>query len=123
MKDLVWNVVKLAGSPNLADYFPILESLDPQGISKQFNTHCEKFFAIFDRLIDEKLKSRGQTNDLLDSLIDMNQRDETEMSRDEIKHLLLLEMSPKKSHTRLVYPNFSDAVVDVRINSSEMQKG
>ncbi|KAL6494376.1 hypothetical protein OROGR_031176 [Orobanche gracilis] len=89
MKDVVCGVMKYVGASNLADYFPVLKYVDPQGISKQLKICFDKLFAVFDRIIDEKLKSRVHTNDLLDALIVINQRDEAELSRDEIKHLLL----------------------------------
>ncbi|KAI3444661.1 hypothetical protein Pfo_001326 [Paulownia fortunei] len=89
MKDVVWGVMKCLGSPNIADYFPVLKSADPQGILRQTKIYFEKLFAIFDGIIDEKLKSRGEKNDLVEALIDINQRDEAELSRNEIKHLLL----------------------------------
>ncbi|KAL8500192.1 hypothetical protein ACS0TY_019977 [Phlomoides rotata] len=89
MKEVVCGVMTYVGKPNLADYFPVLESIDPQGILKQMKIYFDKLFAIFDGIIDEKLKSRGQTNDLLEALIDINQRDEVELNRDEIKHMLL----------------------------------
>ncbi|KAL8500205.1 hypothetical protein ACS0TY_019984 [Phlomoides rotata] len=42
MKDLVWGMMKCYGSPNLADYFPILKFADPQGILKQGEFYSEK---------------------------------------------------------------------------------
>ncbi|KAL8549568.1 hypothetical protein ACS0TY_008416 [Phlomoides rotata] len=92
MKDLVGGMMKCFGGPNLADYFPILKFIDPQGITKQTKFYFEKMFAIFDGIIDEKLKSRGEIekNDLLEALIDINQRDEAELTRKDIKHLLLM---------------------------------
>ncbi|PIM97815.1 Cytochrome P450 CYP2 subfamily [Handroanthus impetiginosus] len=90
MKELVWGVMKCLGSPNFADYFPILKSVDPQGILKETKIYFEKLFANFDRIIDEKIKSReGEKHDLVEALIEINQRDEAELSREDIKHLLL----------------------------------
>ncbi|KAI3444657.1 hypothetical protein Pfo_001322 [Paulownia fortunei] len=89
MKDVVWGVMKCVGSPNFADYFPVLKSADPQGILRETKIYFEKLFAIFDGIIDEKLKSRGEKNDLVEALIDLNQKDEAELSRNDIKHLLL----------------------------------
>jgi hypothetical protein len=31
-KKIVWNVMKEAGKPNLADYFPVLKKIDPHGV-------------------------------------------------------------------------------------------
>ncbi|KAH6817839.1 hypothetical protein C2S51_001442 [Perilla frutescens var. frutescens] len=90
MKDLVWGVMKCIGSPNFADYFPILKSVDPQRILKQTKYYFGKLFAIFDEIIEEKLKSRGEKNDLVEALIDLNLRDEDQfITRNDMKHLLL----------------------------------
>ncbi|KAI3444659.1 hypothetical protein Pfo_001324 [Paulownia fortunei] len=88
MKDVVWGVMKCLGTANLADYFPVLKSADPQGILRQIKIYFEKLFAIFDGIIDERLKSRGEKNDLVEALIGLNQRDEAELSRNDIMHLL-----------------------------------
>ncbi|KAG8391626.1 hypothetical protein BUALT_Bualt01G0206900 [Buddleja alternifolia] len=92
MKELVWGLMECVGRPNFADYFPVLKPFDPQGILRQMKIYCERFFAIFDELIDEKLmnRSRSEKNDLVDTLIEINQRDETELSRNDIRHLLLV---------------------------------
>ncbi|KAK4418736.1 cytochrome [Sesamum alatum] len=90
MKDVVWGVMKCIGSPNFADYFPVLKSVDPQGIFKQTKIYFEKLFAIFDGIIDEKLKSGDRKDDLVEALIELSQRDDAELSRNDIKHLLLV---------------------------------
>nr|UFQ43029.1 cytochrome P450 [Origanum vulgare] len=90
MKEVVWGVMKCVGSPNLVDYFPVLKSLDPQGILKDAKFCFGKLFAIFDEILDERLKiSRGEKQDLVEALIDLNQRDVPQLSRDDINHLLL----------------------------------
>ncbi|RXH79880.1 hypothetical protein DVH24_041027 [Malus domestica] len=33
-KELVWSIFEEAGKPNLADYFPVLKKIDPQGIRR-----------------------------------------------------------------------------------------
>ncbi|KAL1539778.1 unspecific monooxygenase [Salvia divinorum] len=73
MKELMWGVMKSIGSPNLADYFPVLKPADPQGILKAAEFYFGKMLAKLDEIIDEKLKSRG------DNVI----------CRDDIRHLLL----------------------------------
>ncbi|CAA2978654.1 ferruginol synthase-like [Olea europaea subsp. europaea] len=91
LKDVVRGVMECAGSPNIADYFPLLKYFDPQGISRRTKFYFEKLFAIFDGIIDQRLQSRGTSmkNDLLQALLDLNQNPEPELSRDDIKHLLL----------------------------------
>nr|BAE72877.1 cytochrome P450 [Glandularia x hybrida] len=91
MKDVFWGVMKCIGTPNFADYFPVLRVADPQGILREIKFYFQKLFDIFDDIIDGKLKSRGEqkSHDLVEALIDINQRDEAELSRKDIKHLLL----------------------------------
>lgn len=91
MRDVAWGVMKCIGTPNIADYFPFLKRFDPQGIGKETRVYFQKYFDIFDSIIDEKLKSRneGDKHDLVEALIDINLRDEIELTRNDIKHLLL----------------------------------
>ncbi|KAL2477929.1 Cytochrome [Forsythia ovata] len=90
-KDVFWGVMKCVGSPNFADYFPLLKYFDPQGLLRQTKFYFGKLFAIFDGIIDQRLKSRGtqMKDDLLEALLDLNQKPDPELSRDDIKHLLL----------------------------------
>ncbi|KAK4411321.1 cytochrome [Sesamum angolense] len=90
MKDVVWGVMECIGSPNFADFFPVLKSADPQGILKKTKIYFAKLFAIFDGIIDEKLKSGGGKDDLVEALIELSQRDDAELSRNDVKHLLLV---------------------------------
>ncbi|CAA2986737.1 ferruginol synthase-like [Olea europaea subsp. europaea] len=90
-KDVVWNVMKCIGSPNLADYFPVLKYVDPQGISRRTKFYFGKLYAILDSIIDQRLISRGtsEKNDLLEALLDLYQKPEPELSRNEIRHILM----------------------------------
>nr|AJD25185.1 cytochrome P450 CYP76S7 [Salvia miltiorrhiza] len=89
MKDVVWGVMESVGRPNLADYFPVLKFADPQRILKGLEFYAGKLIARFDEIIDERLKSRGEKHDLVEVLIDLHQKDGAQLSRDDIKHLLL----------------------------------
>ncbi|KAL1543455.1 unspecific monooxygenase [Salvia divinorum] len=89
MKEVVWGVMKSVGTPNFADYFPLLKPADPQGILKATEFNFGKLFAKLDEIIDEKLRSRGEKRDLMEALLDIHQRDEAQLSRDDIRHLLL----------------------------------
>ncbi|KAJ1384351.1 SecE superfamily [Sesbania bispinosa] len=70
-KDLVTNITKLVGTPNLADYFPILKMVDPQGIKRRQAKNVEKVLDIFDRLVNQRLKLREGTITSVDSHKDM----------------------------------------------------
>lgn len=85
MKDLMCAVMRCVGSPNLADYFPILASIYPHGIARDLKLHTDKLLQIFEGIIDQRVKHMNQASDLLQALIF-----ETGLSRDDIKHLLLV---------------------------------
>ncbi|KAM3701813.1 hypothetical protein ACJW31_05G203500 [Castanea mollissima] len=66
-RDLVCGLANAAGRPNIADYFPALRLIDPQASSKGFK----------------------ESNDVLDSLLNLTDEDNSEISLVDIKHLLL----------------------------------
>ncbi|KAG5152917.1 hypothetical protein JHK84_029389 [Glycine max] len=49
-KDLVTNITKLVGSPNLADFFPVLKLLDPQSVRRRQSKNSKKVLDMFDNL-------------------------------------------------------------------------
>ncbi|KAK1558777.1 hypothetical protein Q3G72_006461 [Acer saccharum] len=91
---LVYVVMEEYGTPNIADYFPFLQSFDPQGIRKRITTSFEKLFNIFDGIIDERILAREkmmskESKDLLDSLLNLAEENSSQLSLTDIKHLLL----------------------------------
>ncbi|XP_076886430.1 cytochrome P450 76T24-like [Bidens hawaiensis] len=96
-KDTVWAVIEVAGKPNVADFFPILKSFDPQGLARRAEVYGKKILSIIDRIIDQRLQTRSysslhhgdhalKSDDVLDSLLNLNQKDESEFSRDDMRH-------------------------------------
>ncbi|XP_019231411.1 PREDICTED: geraniol 8-hydroxylase-like [Nicotiana attenuata] len=51
-KDLVWNIMVEAGKPNLVDYFPFLEKIDPQRIRQRMTDHLTKVLDLMSGLIE-----------------------------------------------------------------------
>ncbi|KAI3800475.1 hypothetical protein L1987_28566 [Smallanthus sonchifolius] len=92
-KDSVWALIEVAGKPNTADFFPILKPFDPQGLVRRGNVYGKKIMTIFDRIIDQRLLTRSSSlvtsanNDVLDSLLNMQQKEESEFSRNDMRHL------------------------------------
>nr|XP_027084833.1 LOW QUALITY PROTEIN: geraniol 8-hydroxylase-like [Coffea arabica] len=93
LKEIVWGVMKAAGAPNLSDYFPVLQMIDPQGIMRDSKFYFQKLFDISDDIINERLQVRGTSeakkNDLLEALLDHSIKNEFEFGRNDLKHLLL----------------------------------
>ncbi|KAK7343904.1 hypothetical protein VNO77_13013 [Canavalia gladiata] len=90
-KDLVTNITKLVGSPNIADFFPILKVIDPQGVKRQQTKNVTKVLNIFHRLINQRLNLRETTasethNDMLDALLNIS-KDNEMMDKTMIQHL------------------------------------
>ncbi|XP_058107401.1 geraniol 8-hydroxylase-like [Magnolia sinica] len=92
-KDIVWEIMKESGSPNLSDFFPVLRPIDPQSIRRRTTAYVNKLFTIFDRMIAERRLSRSTSsdfhrrNDFLDVLLD--QEDDVEFANHDMKPLLL----------------------------------
>ncbi|KAL0428978.1 UNVERIFIED_CONTAM: cytochrome [Sesamum radiatum] len=91
-RDIVLGIMSLIGKPNLADYFPILRLVDPHGIFRDNTSYFKKCFAIFDEIIRQRLQNSDTSmpkNDMLEALLQINQKNESELSFYDIKHLLL----------------------------------
>ncbi|KAK6918472.1 Cytochrome P450, partial [Dillenia turbinata] len=88
---LVRGLFEVIGKPNLADCFPILRFLDPQGIRKQTEFYLEKLMAILNDIVNTRLESVGHDNydDMLKSLIKLHHENESEFSRKDLNFLLL----------------------------------
>ncbi|XP_059432212.1 cytochrome P450 76T24-like [Corylus avellana] len=92
--DLVVGAMEEAGRPNIVDYFPALRLVDPQGARRRMNIYFRKFFVFLDGIIDKRLQSRASslgskaTSDVLDSLLNLVEEDDAELSCDHMKHLL-----------------------------------
>jgi len=93
-RDLVWGVMEETGKPNVSDFFPALMWFDPQFARQRISGYFSRLFAIFDSMVEERTQATASpvasspSNDMLDSLI--NLKESGELSRHEIKSLLLV---------------------------------
>ncbi|XP_059459244.1 cytochrome P450 76T24-like [Corylus avellana] len=91
----VFGTKEEAGKPNVADYFPILRFVDPQGVRQRMTIYFTNCFRTLDGIINERLQLRASSkgskasSDMLDALLDINQEDNSELSIDDIRNLLL----------------------------------
>ncbi|KAB1221264.1 Cytochrome P450 76A2 [Morella rubra] len=100
-------VVELAGKPNVADFFPILSWLDPQGIRRKTQFHAERVFEIAGGFMRERLESKenghneDNRKDYLDMLLEFRGDGVEEPSRFSSKgiNIAVLEMFGAGSDT------------------------
>jgi cytochrome P450 len=95
-QNLIRSITKEAGRPNIADYFPALGVLDPQGARRRMAIYSTKVFEILDAIINERVELRASprgskaSSDVLDSLLNLIEEDNSELSCDHMKQLLLV---------------------------------
>ncbi|XP_011013817.1 PREDICTED: geraniol 8-hydroxylase-like [Populus euphratica] len=93
--DLVVGVMEQIGKPNIADYFPILRLVDPQGIRRKTSNYLKRLTKIFDSIINERTRLRSSSvaskasHDVLDALLILAKENNTELSSTDIQILLL----------------------------------
>ncbi|KAG8375385.1 hypothetical protein BUALT_Bualt10G0094500 [Buddleja alternifolia] len=93
-KHAIQSVVDTVSAPNLADFFPTLRMIDPQGIKKRAEVHFEKLLGIFENIINQRLESRKNNTggpkkkDMLEALLDIREGSDYDLSCNDIKHLL-----------------------------------
>ncbi|KAG4907791.1 hypothetical protein JHK82_056443 [Glycine max] len=88
-KDLVTNITKLVGTPNLADFFQVLKLVDPQGVKRRQSKNVKKVLDMFDDLVSQRLKQREEGkvhNDMLDAMLNIS-KDNKYMDKNMIEHL------------------------------------
>ncbi|XP_061348879.1 geraniol 8-hydroxylase-like [Gastrolobium bilobum] len=93
-KELVGNILKEIGRPNLADCFPVLKMVDPHGIRRRTSNCFVKLLTIFKHLINHRLKIRKDTgyctkNDMLDAMLDNAEENSRDMYTTKMERLSL----------------------------------
>lgn len=82
------------GTTNLADYFPFLRLVDPQGLNRKAKLYFGSLLRIFDDIIDQRVHGATMDsvsrNDVLDALLHMSRQNEFDFTRSEIPHLFLV---------------------------------
>ncbi|KAJ6729848.1 CYTOCHROME P450 FAMILY 76 SUBFAMILY C POLYPEPTIDE 5-RELATED [Salix viminalis] len=93
--DLVFGVMEHIGKPNIANYFPVLRLVDPQGVRRKMNNYFKRLLQIFDSIINERTRLRSSSvaskacHDVLDALLILVEEENTELSFTDIQVLLL----------------------------------
>nr|AKI33875.1 cytochrome P450 76AD1-like protein [Seguieria aculeata] len=93
-KELVWRIMEEIGKPNLADCFPVLRFISAVSVNSQLMGHSNKLNKVFAEIINERLKTPSSASaitggDVLDTLLRLMEENDSELSFDDINHLLM----------------------------------
>lgn len=93
-KELVRHMMQEAAKPNLADYFPVVRKIDPQGIRRRMAIHFGKMIKVLDKRVKQRLRSRQvqgwmASSDVLDTLLNISEDSNNFLDITHIDHLLL----------------------------------
>lgn len=97
-KEIVEVIATEVAVPNLADYFPILRPFDPQGIKRKAEEYFGKLLGKFEGFVNERVESRRanpsapREKDLLETLVDISQGNDYNLTNDEIPYLLFVSI-------------------------------
>ncbi|WMV48497.1 hypothetical protein MTR67_041882 [Solanum verrucosum] len=93
LKDMLVGFKHVAGKINLADFFPILEKIDPQRIRYHGNIYIGKLFKLFDDLINERLEEKktnhDEKSDVLEALLNHSAQNPKEIDQNHIKSMFV----------------------------------
>ncbi|KAL1540067.1 cytochrome P450 [Salvia divinorum] len=87
-------ITRYMGVPNVADFFPILAPLDPQGMRRKLTYHLGSLLELVQGLIEQRLQARKTAShrkktDFLETLLDLSEGSGYELSLNEIKHMFV----------------------------------
>uniref|UniRef100_A0A7N2N1C4 Cytochrome P450 n=1 Tax=Quercus lobata TaxID=97700 RepID=A0A7N2N1C4_QUELO len=94
LSKLVHSILEVGSRPNLADYFPVLKKVDPQGIRRQMTIYYGKMIDLFSSIISQRLLQRKtfgsiRNNDMLDTLLHISEESTGEIDKTQIERLFV----------------------------------
>lgn len=103
--DAMNNVMKRAGTRNVAEFLTFLKWLDPQGIMRNMVQDMRQTMRIVEKFVKERTEEwksgRKKTNDFLDALLEHegDEKDGPDVISDQNRLIIILEMSFGGSET------------------------
>ncbi|XP_022156837.1 geraniol 8-hydroxylase-like [Momordica charantia] len=92
-KNSVSGILEEAAKPNLGDYFPMLRTLDIQGMRKRMAIHMGKILNVIDAMIKQRMKQQQLSpdstpnNDVLHYLL---KSEDSKLEKEQMEHLILI---------------------------------
>ncbi|GAB2212349.1 hypothetical protein Droror1_Dr00020309 [Drosera rotundifolia] len=93
--ELILGMLHIAGIVNIADYFPLVKVIDPQGIRRCTSIRYRKGIKVFEEIIAHRLESEmgndllSEENDMLDVLLNAIRENSTEVRESELPNILM----------------------------------
>jgi cytochrome P450 len=85
-----------SSKPNIADYYPILRKIDPQGVRRRMSNHYQKLLTLFESIIEDRTNQKEDStmeeSDVLDSFLQIIQKENPELTLHDILHLFLVKI-------------------------------
>ncbi|OWM71929.1 hypothetical protein CDL15_Pgr017812 [Punica granatum] len=99
-KELVSQMMVEAGKLNLADYFPLLKRLDPQGVKRRMNGNGRRILNVYGTIIKNRQQDREVSgvvskNDMLETFLDLSEHKEKGLDIVQIEHFFWSVCSPE----------------------------
>jgi len=90
-RDVISSMLIESSKPNIADYYPILRRVDPQGARKRMKNYYQKLLTHFESIIEDRRSQRKDFvmagSDVLDSFLN-----NPELTLHEVLHLFLVRI-------------------------------
>lgn len=87
-KEVFSDMMVEAAKANMADFYPVLKWIDPQGIRRRMGAHLKKMIDIFSSIISQRL-AHGKQDDVLDGLLNICHEKNEQLELHHIPHFLL----------------------------------
>ncbi|WJX43028.1 unspecific monooxygenase [Trifolium repens] len=92
-RDVISSMLIDASKPNIADYYPVLRKIDPQGAQRRMKNYYQKLITLFESIIKDRSNrmkySKMEGSDVLDSFLDIIQKENPKLTLHEVLHLFL----------------------------------
>ncbi|XP_004506725.1 cytochrome P450 76T24-like [Cicer arietinum] len=92
-RDVISSMLIEASNPNIADYYPILRRIDPQGSQRRMKNYYQKLLTLFESIIEDRSNQRKdcvmEGSDVLDLFLNMIRNENSELTKHDLLHLFL----------------------------------
>jgi cytochrome P450 len=100
-----------SSKPNIADYYPILRKIDPQGVRRRMSNHYQKLLTLFESIVEgrtnQKEDSTMEESDVLDSFLEIIQKENPELTLHDLLHLFLVRIEFNSTNFLIEVLNYS----------------